>query len=187
MSRERRAAGDAGTPPSPEGGGAPPPASGEGLPHLSPEGRPRMVDVSEKATTTRTAVAEGRIRMTAGTLERLLSEGGAGKGDVLRVAELAGIQGGKRTGELIPLCHLLPAVSVDIELRPDRELPGIRARARARVQGSTGVEMEALTAVSLALLTVYDMGKALERGMEISEIRLLRKEGGKSGTWSVGE
>jgi cyclic pyranopterin monophosphate synthase len=163
----------------------PPSPPNEGLPHLSGEGRPRMVDISGKAPTARTAVAEGRIRMAPETLERLLREGGAGKGDVLRVAELAGIQGGKRTGELIPLCHLLPAVSVEVELRPDEDLPGIRARARVRVQGSTGVEMEALTAVSLALLTVYDMGKALEREMEISGIRLLRKEGGKTGTWAL--
>lgn len=158
---------------------------GEGLPHLSGEGRPRMVDVSEKPETTRTAVAEGRIRMDAATLDRLLTEGGSAKGDVLRVAELAGIQAGKRTGELIPLCHMLPAVSIEVEVRPDRDLPGLVARARARIQGSTGVEMEALTAVSVALLTVYDMGKALERGMEISAIRLLEKAGGRSGLWKA--
>lgn len=157
---------------------------GEGLPHLSAEGRARMVDVSEKAETTRTAVAEGRIAMSRETLERLLTEGGAGKGDVLRVAELAGIQAGKRTGELIPLCHVLPAVSVQVELRPDRAEPGLVARARARIRGSTGVEMEALVAVSVALLTVYDMGKSLERGMVISRIRLLEKAGGRSGLWT---
>ncbi len=147
-----------------------------------------MVDVSEKAPTTRTAVAEGRIVMEAGTLERLLEAGGRpAKGDVLRVAELAGIQGAKRTGELIPLCHILPAVSVTVELEPDPELPGVRARARARIQGSTGVELEALTAVSLALLTVYDMGKAVDRGMRIEGIRLLEKGGGQSGEWRAGE
>ena len=155
----------------------------DGLTHMGPDGRPRMVDVSEKPPTSRRAVARGSIRMTAETLDRLLEEGGAGKGDVLRVAELAGIQAGKRTGELIPLCHLLPAVSVELALEPDRDLPGIRAVARARVQGSTGVEMEALTAVSLALLTIYDMGKALEKGMQIGEIHLVEKEGGRSGHW----
>lgn len=157
------------------------------LTHMGPDGRPRMVDVSEKPPTTRTAVARGSIRMSPRTLERLIREGGAGKGDALRVAELAGIQAGKRTGELIPLCHLLPAVSVQVELEPDRELPGIRATGRARVQGSTGVEMEALTAVSVALLTLYDMGKALEKGMQIGEIRLVEKEGGRSGHWRAGE
>jgi cyclic pyranopterin monophosphate synthase len=156
---------------------------GGGLPHMERGGRPRMVDVSTKAETDRTAMAEGWIRMEERTLSRLLEEGGAGKGDVLRVGELAGIQAGKRTGELIPLCHLLPAVSVSVELEPDPALPGIRARARARVAGATGVEMEALTAVSLALLTVYDMAKALEKGMEIGGIRLLTKEGGRSGLW----
>ena len=157
------------------------------LTHMGPDGRPRMVDVSEKPPTARKAVARGSIRMSPRTLERLIREGGAGKGDALRVAELAGIQAGKRTGELIPLCHLLPAVSVQVELEPDRELPGIRATSRARVQGSTGVEMEALTAVSVALLTLYDMGKALEKGMQIGEIRLVEKEGGRSGHWQAGD
>ncbi len=157
--------------------------SDDRLTHMGPDGRPRMVDVSEKPPTTRTAVARGSIRMSPETLERLIQEGGAGKGDALRVAELAGIQAGKRTGELIPLCHLLPAVSVKVELEPDRALPGIQATSRARVQGSTGVEMEALTAVSVALLTLYDMGKALEKGMQIGEIRLVEKQGGRSGHW----
>ncbi len=120
------------------------------------------------------------------TLTRLVREGGAGKGDVLRVAELAGIQGGKRTSELIPLCHALPEVSMEVNAEPDETVPGIRITALAKVRGSTGVEMEALTAVSLALLTVYDMGKALERGMQITDVRLVEKAGGRSGTWAHG-
>lgn len=146
-----------------------------------------MVDVSTKAPTSRSATAEGWIRMSPGTLEDLRVGGGAGKGDVLRVAELAGIQAGKRTGELIPLCHMLPAVSVEVEVRPDPSLPGMRVRARAHVQGSTGVEMEALTAVSVSLLTIYDMGKALEKGMAMGGIRLLEKAGGRSGLWVADE
>jgi cyclic pyranopterin monophosphate synthase len=149
--------------------------------HLDEEGRPRMVDVSEKPATTRLAAAEGWIRMSPETL-RALGEGGP-KGDALRVAELAGIQAGKRTGELIPLCHILPAVSVGVEATADEDLPGIRVRAVARIQGSTGVEMEALTAVSVALLTLYDMGKSLDRGMELGGVRLVEKRGGRSGIW----
>jgi len=161
-----------------------PPASGEGhaqLTHLDAEGRPTMVDVSEKVVSTRRAVAEGWIRTAPGTLTRLL-EGGP-KGDAIRVAELAGIQAVKRTAELIPLCHLLPAVSASVSLHPDPSLPGFRAHAVARVQGTTGVELEALTAVAVALLTLYDMGKAIDRGMTIGGIRLLEKEGGRSGHW----
>ncbi|MEX0935252.1 MAG: cyclic pyranopterin monophosphate synthase MoaC [Gemmatimonadota bacterium] len=151
------------------------------LTHLDSEGRPRMVDVTEKAVTTRRAVAEGWIRMSGATLDKVV-EGGR-KGDPIRVAELGGIQAAKRTSELIPLCHLLPAVSVSVEMTPDPELPGVRARAVARVQGTTGVEMEALTAVSVALLTLYDMAKALDRGMVIGEVRLTEKSGGSSGLW----
>jgi len=151
--------------------------------HLDDEGRPRMVDISEKGVSARTAAAEGWIRMSATAL-RALREGGP-KGDVFRVAELAGIQAGKRTGELIPLCHILPAVSLGVEAAPDEELPGVRVRAVARVEGSTGVEMEALTAVSVALLTIYDMGKSLERGMEMGGIRLVEKRGGRSGVWKA--
>lgn len=153
-----------------------------GLTHLDPSGRARMVDVSEKPGTRRTAVAVGRIVMAPDTLAAVVA-GSLPKGSVLAAAELAGIMAGKRTGELIPLCHLLPAVSVEVTLEPDPGLPGIRARATARIAGSTGVEMEALTAVSLALLTVYDMAKALDRGMRIEGIELMRKEGGQSGTW----
>lgn len=144
-----------------------------------------MVDISAKETTTRSARAEGWLRMSPGTLRALVEEGGSGKGDVLRVAELAGIQAAKRTGDLIPLCHVLPQVSVEVRVVPDETLPGLRVEARATVQGSTGVEMEALTAVSLALLTAYDMGKALEKGMELGGIRLVEKEGGRSGRWTV--
>lgn len=157
------------------------PKESPSLTHLDAQGRPRMVDVSEKAATTRYAVAEGSILTAEDTLTKLMS--GGRKGDPLRVAELAGIQAAKRTAELIPLCHMLPAVSVGVEVEADPTLPGLRARAFARVQGSTGVEMEALTAVSVALLTVYDMGKAIDRGMVIQGIRLVEKAGGRSGQW----
>jgi len=156
------------------------------LTHLGPDGRPRMVDVSEKGETERAALARGEIVIALEAL-RLVTEGKAGKGDVLRVAELAGIMAGKRTGELIPLCHLLPAVSVGVELVPDPALPGIRAEAAARVSGSTGVEMEALTAVTVALLTVYDMLKSADRAMRIQGIHLVRKSGGRSGVWEASE
>lgn len=155
------------------------------LTHLDVEGRPKMVDVSEKAATTRWAAAEGSIRMSAKTLAKLI-EGGP-KGDALRVAELGGIQAAKRTSELIPLCHLLPAVSVGVEVTPDPDLPGLRTRAVARVRSSTGVEMEALTAVSVTLLTLYDMGKAIDRGMIIADIRLTEKAGGRSGVWRASD
>ncbi len=154
------------------------------LTHQDEMGRPRMVDVGEKPETHRTAVAEGLIRMSPDTL-RALEEGRTPKGDPLVVAQLAGIQGAKRTPELIPLCHPLPLTSVDVELAPDPELPGVRAVSKARVTGRTGVEMEALTAVSTALLTVYDMLKAVDRGMRIEGIRLLEKSGGQSGDWSA--
>lgn len=154
--------------------------------HLDATGRPRMVDVTAKSPTHRTAEAEGWIRMDESTLEAI--EGGdAPKGEVLRVAELAGIQAAKRTPELIPLCHVLPQVSVSVEMEPDPDLPGIRARSVARVAGVTGVEMEALISVSVALLTVYDMAKGMDRGMRIGGIRLLRKEGGRSGVWVAGD
>ena len=154
------------------------------LTHLDAEGRPRMVDVGEKAVTRRMAVAEGRIRMAAETLSAIVG-GEVPKGNVLTVAQLAGIMGAKKTADLIPLCHPLPLTSVHVELVPDASLPGIVARATAKVDGKTGVEMEALTAVSASLLTVYDMCKARDRGMVIEGIRLLRKEGGRSGTWTA--
>jgi cyclic pyranopterin phosphate synthase len=153
--------------------------------HLDEQGRPRMVDVGEKPVTRRAAVAEGHIRTSRDTLSAITS-GTAPKGDVLTVARLAGIMGAKRTADLIPLCHTLPLDAVEVELTPDESLPGIRARATARVEAKTGVEMEALTAVSCALLTVYDMCKARDRGMVMDGIRLVRKEGGRSGTWQEG-
>lgn len=154
------------------------------LTHQDESGRPRMVDVGEKPESRRTAVAEGVIRMERKTLEAL-EQGRAPKGDPLLVAQLAGIQAAKRTADLIPLCHPLPLTSVDVELAPDPELPGVRAVARTRVTGRTGVEMEALTAVSVALLTMYDMLKAVDRKMRIDGIRLLEKSGGRSGDWSA--
>lgn len=153
--------------------------------HLDAQGRPRMVDVTGKEVTTRAARAEGRILMAPDTLERI-REGGTPKGSVLHVAELAGIMGGKRTHELIPLCHALPDVSLEVALDLDPSLPGVVARSEARVAGRTGVEMEALTAVSVALLAVYDMLKSVDRGMRIQEVRLLSKSGGRSGNWSAG-
>jgi cyclic pyranopterin phosphate synthase len=155
-----------------------------GFTHLDEQGRPRMVDVGEKAVTRRAAVAEGRIRMSAETLAAIVA-GDTPKGNVLLIAQLAGITGAKRTADLIPLCHPLPLTSVEVELAPDPALPGVRATAVAKVDGKTGVEMEALVAVSCALLTVYDMCKARDRGMEIQGIRLLRKEGGRSGSWEM--
>jgi cyclic pyranopterin monophosphate synthase len=156
----------------------------ERLTHLDAEGRARMVDVTEKDVTHRRAVAEGRITMAAETLERIVA-GDTPKGDVLRTAELAGVMGGKKTSDLIPLCHALPGASVRVFLEVDATLPGVRARAEARVTDRTGVEMEALTAVSVALLTIYDMAKAVDRGMRIEGIRLLEKEGGRSGSWKA--
>ena len=153
------------------------------LTHVDHEGRPRMVDVSGKADTDRRAVAEGSIRMGPETL-RAIVEGRTSKGDVFQVARVAGIQGGKRTSDLIPLCHVLPGASVAVDLEADFDLPGVRARAEAVIRGQTGVEMEALTAVSVALLTVYDMAKALDREMVLGGIRLVSKEGGQSGDWN---
>ena len=152
------------------------------LTHVDASGTARMVDVSTKQETRRRAVASGRIRMAAETLTKVLA-GDAPKGDVLGVARIAGIQAGKRTGDLIPLCHVLPGASVTVTLEPDHDLPGIVVRAEATFSGQTGVEMEALTAASVALLTVYDMAKALDRGMVIEGVRLERKEGGRSGVW----
>jgi cyclic pyranopterin monophosphate synthase len=150
------------------------------LTHLAKGGEARMVDVSAKPATERVAVAEGRVVMTAKTLA-IVRKGNAKKGDVLGVARIAGIQAAKRTHELIPLCHPLPLSQVEVELAVDAKLPGITVRARVKVAGKTGVEMEALTAVSIACLTVYDMVKAVERGMRIEGIRLVEKRGGRSG------
>jgi cyclic pyranopterin phosphate synthase len=153
-----------------------------GLTHFDDQGQAHMVDVSMKPVTDRTAVAEGCVVMTAETLA-LITEGRAKKGDVLGVARLAGIMAAKKTADLIPLCHPLPITKVALDLTPDPALPGIRVTATVKTGGQTGVEMEALTAVSVACLTIYDMVKAVEKGMRIEGIRLRLKEGGKSGRW----
>lgn len=155
-----------------------------GLTHFDPRGQAHMVDVSEKAHTDRIAVAEGYIRMTPETLE-LIAEGRARKGDVLSVARLAGIMGAKKTSDLIPLCHPLPITKVALELTTDPDRPGICVEATVKTSGQTGVEMEALTAVSIACLTIYDMVKAVEKGMVIEDIRLSLKDGGKSGRYEA--
>lgn len=156
----------------------------DGLTHLDADGRPQMVDVTKKEVTRRTAIAVGAIVMEPSTLEAIV-DGRTPKGDPLQVAQLAGIQAGKKTADLIPLCHALPGASVEVRLDADPTLPGVRAEATAVYAGRTGVEMEALTAVSVSLLTVYDMVKAIDRGMCIEGVRLTRKEGGASGSWTA--
>ncbi len=155
------------------------------LSHLDARGQAHMVDVGDKAETSRTAIAEGCVVMQPQTLA-IVRDGDAKKGDVLGTARLAGIMAAKRTHELIPLCHplLISKVAVDLEL--DETLPGVRVRAEVKMKGQTGVEMEALTAVSVACLTVYDMVKAADRAMRIEGIRLVHKSGGKSGTFEAG-
>lgn len=155
-----------------------------GLTHFDESGHAHMVDVSAKPVTDRVAVARGQVRMTAETLA-LITEGRAKKGDVLGVARLAGIMGAKKTADLIPLCHPLPVTKVAIDLTPDPAIPGIVVEATVKTGGQTGVEMEALTAVATACLTVYDMVKAVEKGMVIENIRLILKEGGKSGRYEA--
>jgi cyclic pyranopterin monophosphate synthase len=150
------------------------------LTHFDAAGRAQMVDVTDKAVTDRIAVAVGQITMQAATLALVL-EGRVGKGDVLGVARLAGIMAAKRTADLIPLCHPLPLTKVSVDFEVDPALPGIRIRATCRTTGQTGVEMEALTAVSIAALTVFDMLKATDKAMEIGSIRVTLKDGGKSG------
>ena len=150
--------------------------------HFDAEGRARMVDVSAKPETVRTASAQGRVRMKAATLAKV-TEGGAAKGDVIAIAELAGIMAAKQTGTLIPLCHPIGLDSVTVRIAPDPALPGLTVNAEARTTGRTGVEMEAMTAVSVACLTIYDMLKAIDRGMAIEAIELVAKSGGKSGDW----
>lgn len=156
------------------------------LTHLSGRGEARMVDVSAKAATEREAVAEGRVVMTLETLD-IVRKGDAKKGDVLGTARIAGIMAAKRTHELIPLCHPLLISRVEVDLAPDAKLPGVVVTARVKVAGKTGVEMEALTAVSVACLTVYDMVKAVDRGMRIEGIRLIEKRGGRSGHYRARE
>ena len=155
----------------------------ERLTHLSADGAANMVDVSGKDVTARVAVAEGRVVMAAETLDLALA-GNAKKGDVLATARIAGIMAAKRTHELVPLCHPLMLSKVSVDVTPDPALPGLRVSAETRVAGQTGVEMEALTAVSVACLTIYDMLKAVDRGMVIEAIALTHKSGGKSGVWA---
>jgi cyclic pyranopterin phosphate synthase len=150
------------------------------LTHVDADGKVEMVDVGSKSETVRTAVAQGEVKMKPETL-KLISEGASKKGDVLTVAKIAGIQGAKRTFELIPLCHPLALSHIDIDLELDGSIPGVRITATTSVNGKTGVEMEALTAVSVAALTIYDMAKAVEKTMVIQKVRLLEKHGGQSG------
>ncbi len=154
------------------------------LTHFDAQGQARMVDVSDKAVTDRVAVAAGHIRMMQETFD-LISEGRAKKGDVLGIARLAGIMGAKKTPDLIPLCHPLPVTKVAVELTLDPDLPGVQIEATVKTAGQTGVEMEALTAVSTAALTVYDMTKAVDKAMQIGGIRVLLKDGGKSGRYEA--
>ncbi len=155
-----------------------------GLTHFDGDGRAQMVDVSDKPVTARVAVARGHVRMAPETLKHV-TEGTAKKGDVLAVARLAGIMGAKRTADLIPLCHPLPVTKVALDLVADPDLPGVRITAEVKTTGQTGVEMEALTAVSVAALTVYDMLKAVEKTMEIGGIAVTLKDGGKSGRFEA--
>ena len=156
------------------------------LTHIGADGEARMVDVSGKAATERVAVAEGRVRMNVSTLAAILA-GDAKKGDVIGAARIAGIMAAKKTADLIPLCHALNLTRVSVDIAPDETLPGLAVRAEARCVGPTGVEMEALTAVSVACLTIYDMAKAIDRGMSIEGLRLIEKRGGKSGDWRTAE
>jgi cyclic pyranopterin phosphate synthase len=156
------------------------------LTHLGRRGEARMVDVSKKAPTERVAIAEGRVVMKKSTLKIVL-DGNAKKGDVMGAARIAGILAAKRTHELIPLCHPLAISKVEIDIAPDKKLPGLVVRATVKVKGKTGVEMEALTAVSIACLTIYDMVKAVEREMRIEGVRLIEKRGGKTGLFRAGD
>jgi cyclic pyranopterin phosphate synthase len=156
------------------------------LTHLGRHGEARMVDVSSKPVSARVAIAQGRVAMRRETLEVILA-GNTDKGDVLGAARIAGIMAAKRTHELIPLCHPLPLSKIEIAIAPDPTIPALTVRVSAKVSGRTGVEMEALMAVSVACLTIYDMAKAIERGMRIEGIRLIEKRGGKSGTYRAQE
>ena len=155
-----------------------------GLTHFDAAGQAHMVDVSDKADTDRIAVARGHVRMSSETLA-IVRDGTSKKGDVLGIARLAGIMGAKRTSDLIPLCHPLPITKASLDLEIDADLPGIRVVAQVKTPGKTGVEMEALTAVSTACLTIYDMLKAVEKGMEIGGIAVTLKDGGKSGRYEA--
>ena len=160
--------------------------SNTGLTHLDSSGAAAMVDVGEKAETPRVARAEGLVLMASATLA-LIQSGQAKKGDVIAVARIAGIMAAKRTSDLIPLCHPLSLERISVEIEPEPALPGLRVRATAALTGKTGVEMEALTAVAVACLTIYDMAKAVDRGMEITAVRVVEKSGGASGDWKAGE
>jgi cyclic pyranopterin monophosphate synthase len=154
------------------------------LTHLDPAGQAQMVDVSAKAVTVRQAIAQAQVRMAADTFAAI-EAGNAPKGDVLGTARLAGIMAAKQTANLIPLCHPLPLQKVEVNLTPLPELPGYQIEATVKIKAETGVEMEALTAVSVAALTLYDMAKALDKGIQIEQIRLVQKTGGKSGDWQA--
>lgn len=156
------------------------------LTHLDSEGQARMVDVSAKAVTRRQAIAAGQVRMSPETFAAI-EAGNTPKGDVLATAKLAGIMGAKQTAQLIPLCHPLPLQKINVEITPDPELPGYQIRAEVITKAETGVEMESLTAVSVAALTLYDMAKALEKSIQIEAIRLVSKTGGKSGDYHINE
>lgn len=155
-----------------------------GLSHFDEQGNAHMVDVSDKAATDRIATAEGWVKMAKATFD-IIAEGRAKKGDVIGVARLAGIMGAKKTPDLIPLCHPLPVTKVAVDLTLDPDLPGLRLSATVKTSGQTGVEMEALTAVSVTALTVYDMAKAVDKAMEIGGIRVTLKDGGKSGRYEA--
>lgn len=154
------------------------------LTHIAQDGTASIVDVGDKADTVRQAVATGYVKMQPDTLQAII-DGDMKKGDVLGTARLAGIMAAKQTSNLIPLCHPLMLTKIAVDLHPDPQLPGIRVEAMAKLSGKTGVEMEALTACSVACLTIYDMAKAIDRAMEIGGVRLLKKSGGQSGAWSA--
>jgi len=163
-----------------------PTVSGGTLTHLNERSEAQMVDVSAKDVTLRSAIARGQVRMSRSTFDAIKA-GNAPKGDVLGTAKLAGIMGAKQTAQLIPLCHPLPLHKIDVKLTPDPDLPGYQIRSEVKTKAETGVEMEALTAVSVAALTLYDMAKALDKSMQIESIRVISKTGGKSGDWGIGE
>lgn len=156
------------------------------LTHIDSTGQADMVDVGDKNISSRVAIAQGQVKMLPETLEMIIS-GNAKKGDVIGTARIAGIMAAKKTSDLIPLCHPLNITKIGLDIEPDRSVPSIIVRATAMVEGKTGVEMEALTACSIACLTIYDMAKAVDRGMEIGPVKLVEKSGGKSGHWKIGE
>jgi cyclic pyranopterin monophosphate synthase len=163
---------------------APDPLSNRALSHLDEAGQARMVDVSSKSATVREAIAQGLVRMSLATFQTI-EQGNAPKGDVLGTARLAGIMAAKQTAQLIPLCHPLPLTKVEVDIIANPNLPGYEILAAVKTKAETGVEMEALTAVSIAALTLYDMAKALEKSISIESIHLVRKQGGKSGDWQT--